>query len=380
MTKLMMKIINKNSIIMNKIAKLLFVILIVSFPMFAKAQNDIEQAMDKFMEDNASYISIQKYASTPKVGKKSSTYLEYSFEIPKSKSKQIDEFVACFRKDSKDAYVAYDTKVGESWNASRSNILYGNDLEYSRTFCNNPSQYNYVWSVFHDTSDSLSRYAYEIGWNVFGKKIKGCVIKIYGLDPNRNSFKRNKVVYSSADSGISGSYVLDSLKIDLENFDRITSFSTQMESVAKKMEVLGKKMENTKDLKELGKQGKEMESLSARLNYLNTEMNRNGLFRGASYNARAKVDTVYSDVDFFRQFGFLRSLYMKEIAEKGKTVDSDGVLTALVNKIVVLCKKGTYRLTNKEKEPVINAIIEMHDSTTDSYVRSLLDMSQSYMK
>ena len=169
-------------------------------------------------------------------------------------------------------------------------------------------------------------------------------------------------------------------KIDLENFDRITSFSTQMESVAKKMEVLGKKMENTKDLKELGKQGKEMESLSARLNYLNTEMNRNGLFRGASYNARAKVDTVYSDVDFFRQFGFLRSLYMKEIAEKGKTVDSDGVLTALVNKIVVLCKKGTYRLTNKEKEPVINAIIEMHDSTTDSYVRSLLDMSQSYMK
>ena len=78
---------------------------------------------------------------------------------------------------------------------------------------------------------------------------------------------------------------------------------------------------------------------------------------------------ISSDVDFLRQFGNLRSLYISHASKK----DEVTFCTAIASKVVQLCKHNHQLLNAHEKKICKDSLLEMQRKTDDSFLKGILD-------
>jgi hypothetical protein len=308
----------------NQLRTFAIVICVLFTALVANAQTHIAKAMNDFMKDK--YVtghSCNAIADRrdPSTGKLLYQYSICEFNIPASQKKLLNPLLTAFSQDKPDAY--YVVNMGSGENKEKVYISYGEDNQKHLDVGNNPSTSDRVL-CFVDKQDTTYRTAYVLTYKENAtNQITGTVAVTYGMNPR---YKRNEG----------------------KDDDSNVNFPFEQEKFKEQMQQMMNMKNLSPDLKDM--------TLAA---------------IGKAYNMTGDYSDskISSDVDFLRQFGNLRSLYISHASKK----DEVTFCTAIASKVVQLCKHNHQLLNAHEKKICKDSLLEMQRKTDDSFLKGILD-------
>ena len=293
-------------------------LLFAAVPATTEAQIVLKHAITTFVNDKdlAPYIhASNSMENTEKNGVKTkSFYNEYSFDMPKSKRKELDKVLEAFKKDIGQAYKVQSRDAGIS-KSVLSKIAYGENLDKTVSFGSYKDR-NYRLMFVRDHNDSLRRYAYAIVWaeTANGDSLRGSITEIYGRDPQKDN---SVTVIRPFSSGMR----------------RITTINADGAITVKDTET-GKEYKFESDIPENNK--------------------------------------IETGMDFIKRFTSLRTTYISPELSGQKVVKA-----TLANKIVELCREHGKLLNKEERSVCIKALQELRSRTLDNYEKDLFVLAIS---
>lgn len=300
-----------------KITRLLATALLcVAIPTASSAQENLKQAIENFINSKELDGNLKKQNSmenSDNNGVKTMSYCnEYSFNMPKSKRKELDKVLAAFKKDIGEAYNVQSRDAGIS-KSVLSNIAYGEKLDKSISYGSYKDR-NYRLMFVRDTQDSLRRYAYAIVWaeTANGDSLRGTITEIYGRDPQKANTVTVLTPYSSG----------------LRHVTMINSDGT----------ITVKDTDTGKEYK------------------IESDMPANN-----------KIET---GMDFIKRFTSLRSTLLSRELIGQRTVQA-----SLINKIVELCREHGKLLNEDERTICMKSLKDMASGRNDPYEKDLLKLA-----
>lgn len=287
-----------------------------AIPTTTEAQINLRGAIINFTsnKDLAPYIKASNsMENTEKNGVKTkSFYNEYSFDMPKSKRKELDKVLTAFNQDIGQAYNVQSRDAGIS-KSVLSKIAYGENLDKTVSFGSYKDR-NYRLMFVRDTQDSLRRYAYAIVWaeTANGDSLRGTITEIYGRDPQKANTVTVLTPYSSG----------------LRHVTMINSDGT----------ITVKDTDTGKEYK------------------IESDMPANN-----------KIET---GMDFIKRFSSLRSTLLSP-----ELIGQQTVQASLINKIVELCREHGKLLNEDERTICQKSLKDMASGRNDPYEKDLLKLA-----
>ena len=292
------------------------------------AQQHIDKAIDKFLQDRKSheYITSSKrnneYVSE---AGKNAVFNEIRFRLKRSDTDRIERLRKAFHTDRTKAYFIMMKDAG-SGNTETCNIGYGADLDKSHTFGTYDNR-NYIVLNFRDDADSTWRRCYALVW--YEEKVRsggtqhnyisGSIHIIYSRDPKMNAAKKKDVTVRTT-------ILPDGTVVTYNNENKTKTVTYNNEAIVR--EYFGE----------------------------------------------------YSDVNtpskFFDQFGSLRSVLMDAVREQSGLA----MQSTIANRILSLCKSKGSLLDKQERSLCRKALIEMQDLIYDEYVKKLIKMAENALR
>lgn len=306
---------------MKTIRLLAAALLFAAMPATTEAQINLKGAIISFANDKdlAPYIKkSESLENSENNGVKTKSYYnEYSFNMPKSKRKELDKVLAAFDSDKNEAYKVLSRDAGKS-NSVLSRVAYGEKLDKSVSFGSYKDR-NYRLMFVRDHNDSLRRYAYAIAWaeTAKGDSLRGVITEIYGRDPQ----KANSVTM-------------------------LTPFSSGLRHIS----VINSDGTITVKDTDTGKEYK-----------IESDMTANN-----------KIET---GMDFIKRFTSLRSTLLSP-----ELIGQTTVQATLINKIVELCREHGNRLNKEERQICIKSLKDMAAGWNDPYEQDLLRLAVSSLE
>lgn len=291
-------------------------LLFAAMPVTTEAQINLKGAIISFTgnKDLAPYIKASNSMENSENNgvKTQSYYNEYSFNMPKSKRKELDKVLTAFDRDKYEAYKVQSRDAGIS-KSVLSNIAYGENLDKSISYGSYKDR-NYRLMFVRDTQDSLRRYAYAIVWaeTANGDSLRGNITEIYGRDPQKANTVTVLTPYSSG----------------LRHVTMINSDGT----------ITVKDTDTGKEYK------------------IESDMPTNN-----------KIET---GMDFIKRFSSLRSTLLSPELIGQRTVQA-----SLINKIVELCREHGKLLNKEERIVCMKSLKDMVAARNDPYERDLLKLA-----
>lgn len=303
---------------MKTIRLLAAALLCAAMPSAMNAQENLKQAIENFINNKELDGHLKKSNSLENYDndgvKTMSYYNYYSFDIPKSKHKELDKVLDAFKKDVGEAYKVQTKDAGMDASIL-SNVAYGENLDKSITFGTHEEK-NYRLMFVRDRQDSLRRYVYAITWAEpeYDDNVYGSITEIYSPDPQLQGIASQD---SQQQEGMTRYMTLEpdgSISVTDRNEDLVLETSIPAES------------------------------------------------------------DIQNSTDFIKRFTTLRTTYL---SPKLSGQNENVIKTALINKIVELCSKHGKLLNNTERETCTKALKYMLSSTNDPYDRDLLKLAMS---
>ncbi len=293
-------------------------LLCAAMPTAMSAQENLKRAIDSFVNSKELDGYIKKSNSLENYDndgvKTMSYYNSYKFDMPKSKRKELDKVLDAFDKDKDQAYKVQTKDAGMDGSVL-ANVAYGEKLDKSISF-GTFKERNYRLMFVRDPKDSLRRYAYAIAWAEpeYDDNMYGTITEIYSPDPQ---------LRGTASQG-------------------------------------GQQQEGMRRYMTLEPDG----SISV------TDRN-DDLILETSIPSESNIE---SSTDFIKRFTTLRTTYLSpNLSGQNQNV----IKTALINKIVELCREHGKLLNDTERATCAKAMKYMESATNDPYDIDLLKLART---
>ena len=364
---------------MKNLKKTLTVV-VVSFlgTMTAFAQKNIARAIGDFTADTGKSGIYQSISDTEP---NQPIYFElYRFSLPKKQEKKLDNIKKAFDQDKADAYDSFVKNDTDKSKTNRS-IAYGGKLD-KRLFVGWPNkERNYRFLFFSDKKDTCYRYVYGVEWHYEGKKVTGCVVKGYGLNPKKVSKAYKQVIAHSADATTSRTGVPLFMGNDLKLTDSglwMKKGTVEMRDGKTILKTGGKELIIQPDgtiTMDNGKGSVALIDKDGNMKLADGQTVLPVVTDGATVNMN--LDQVLKK-DVIQQFGNLRAAYLSNIKEGN--IDNTTLLTGLANSILDLCKNKGSQMSADEKEVCITGLKDMQQQTPDKYIKGLFGVAINVLK